>query len=223
MAHQGVSQPLPRSVPFFVLAFTTGLREGMESIVFLVSVVPDLKDLWSLPLPIISALILSRIVGFCFFRGTQKLALGRFVKCCAALLLFIAAGLFMSSTHKFQELAVFGVWSPRSDRPWGNQEAWNWSSTANDKSNRFFVLMRALFGYQDRPTPIELIAYGLYWLVALSLTLLLVHRIRIVAGSESCDVLPDDGKEVRDSESTAASSGSETTSDKPVAETNATV
>ncbi|OLQ14223.1 hypothetical protein AK812_SmicGene1709 [Symbiodinium microadriaticum] len=39
---------------FFVLAFTTGLREGLESIVFLVGVISDVKDLSALPLPIIS-------------------------------------------------------------------------------------------------------------------------------------------------------------------------
>merc|ERR1719204_134912 len=33
---------------FFVLAFTTGLREGLESIVFLVGVVTNVKDLSSL-------------------------------------------------------------------------------------------------------------------------------------------------------------------------------
>jgi high-affinity Fe2+/Pb2+ permease len=57
---------------FFVLAFTTGLREGLESIVFLVGVISDVKDLSSLPIPIISALVLSRLVGCCFFQGTKK-------------------------------------------------------------------------------------------------------------------------------------------------------
>ena len=56
---------------FFVLAFTTGLREGLESIVFLVGVISDVKDLSALPLPIITALILARVVGFCFFQGTK--------------------------------------------------------------------------------------------------------------------------------------------------------
>ena len=43
--------------------------QGLESIVFLVGVVSDLKDLSSLPLPLISALVLSRLVGCCFFQG----------------------------------------------------------------------------------------------------------------------------------------------------------
>jgi high-affinity iron transporter len=174
---------------FFFLAFTTGLREGMESIVFLVSVVPDLKDLSSLPLPIVAALVLSRLCGFCFFKGTNNLALGRFMKGCSGLLLFIGAGLFMSGTHKFQELGVFGVWSPRSDRPWINGQVWNWSGFANDKSNRFFVLLRALFGYQDRPTPLELFAYCMFWVLAIAVCCVVVlqARQRDACGKEMSD------------------------------------
>lgn len=190
---------------FFVLAFTTGLREGMESIIFLVSVVPDLRDLWSLPLPIVCALFLSRLVGFCFFKGTHKLALGRFTKGCSAFLMLIAAGLLMSSAHKFQEVAFFGPWSPRSARLWGNRQLWDWSETANDKSNRFFVLLRALFGYQDRPTPVELSTYALYWAVTIPVALGFAMRASKTAVTEAAGDPIDESKEVRASESTTGS------------------
>lgn len=158
-----------RKHAFFILAFTTGLREGLESIVFLVGVISDVKDLSSLPIPIISALILSRLVGCCFFQGTKKVRVDWFMRGSAILLMFIAAGFFSASMHQLQELDVFGIWSPRADRPWQNQAVWDARGCCNDKTNRFFVLMRALFGWQDQATPIEIFAWFIYWMVGIAL------------------------------------------------------
>ena len=43
-----------------------------------------------------------------------------FMRGSAILLMFIAAGFFSASMHQLQELDVFGIWSPRSERPWQN-------------------------------------------------------------------------------------------------------
>ena len=87
---------------FFVLAFTTGLREGLESIVFLVGVISDIKDLSALPLPIISALVLARLVGCCFFQGTEGLKVDWCMRVSAVLLMCFAAGFFSASMHQPQ-------------------------------------------------------------------------------------------------------------------------
>ena len=71
-----------------------------------------------------------------------------FMRGSAILLMFIAAGFFSASMHQLQELDVFGIWSPRAERPWQNQQVWDARECCNDKTNRFFVLMRALFGWQ---------------------------------------------------------------------------
>ncbi|CAE8601592.1 unnamed protein product [Polarella glacialis] len=169
---------LGRKHAFFFFAFSTGLREGMESIVFLVGVVSDLKDLSSLPLPIISALVLSRLVGCCFFQGTRKMRVDWFMRASSLLLLFVAAGFFSSSMHHLQELDVFGAWSPKRLRPWQNQNIWDATDCCNDKSNRFFVLMRALFGWQDQVTPVEVFAYIIYWVIALTSGFFFVRKAR---------------------------------------------
>ncbi|OLQ14250.1 Plasma membrane iron permease [Symbiodinium microadriaticum] len=163
---------------FFVLAFTTGLREGLESIVFLVGVISDVKDLSALPLPIISALVLARLVGCCFFQGTKGLKVDWFMRVSAVLLMCIAAGFFSASMHQLQELDVFGTWSPRSERPWQNVNVWDATVCCNDKTNRFFVLMRALFGWQDQATPVEIIAYILYWVAATIIVSLMVWHAK---------------------------------------------
>eukprot|EP00438_Fugacium_kawagutii_P009578 Skav215536 [mRNA] locus=scaffold4176:42178:44567:- [translate_table: standard] len=168
-----------RKHAFFILAFTTGLREGLESIVFLVGVISDVKDLSSLPIPIISALILSRLVGCCFFQGTKKVRVDWFMRGSAILLMFIAAGFFSASMHQLQELDVFGIWSPRVDRPWQNQQVWDARGCCNDKTNRYFVLMRALFGWQDQATPIEIFAWFIYWIVGIALVYCMIRRAKI--------------------------------------------
>jgi len=166
---------------FLIFAFSTGLREGLESIIFLIGVISDFKDpsyISSLPIPIITALILSRIVGCIFFQGTKKMRVDHFMRFCSVLLLFIAAGFFTSSMHKWQELELFGTWSPLSERPWQNQKVWDATDCCNDKTSRFWVLMRALLGWQDQPTPMEFFAYAFYWVAAISAAVVLVRRAK---------------------------------------------
>jgi len=166
---------------FFVLALTTGFREGMESVVFLIGVVSDVSDLSSLPIPIVTALIASRLVGWCFFKSTNRMRVEKFMKCSSLLLLFIAAGFFMGAVHKIQELSaqIFGDNTTKDGdgNAWQNKPVWDWSETANDKTDRFFVLLRALFGYQDKPTPVEMLAYAFYWIVIVIAACLIGRRV----------------------------------------------
>lgn len=175
---QGIRASFDRRHAFLVFSFSVGLREGLESILFLVGVVSDVEDLSSLPLPIITALILARLVGCCFFQGTKKLNVGWFMRGSAFLLLFIAAGFFSGSVHKFQELDLFGQWSPRRERAWHNREVFDARECCNDKTNRPFVLLRALFGWQDQPTPVEFFAYGIFWVLSAVIGTVLVKRAK---------------------------------------------
>lgn len=167
-----------RKYAFFILAFTTGLREGMESILFLVGVVSDVKDLSSLPIPMITAIILARIVGFCFFQGTRRVRIECFLYISALVLLIVAAGFFTSGIHQFQELGLFGTWSPRSARPWQNQNVWDASQCCNDKTNRFFVFMHAMVGWQDQPTPINMFSYVSFWIITFVVGFVMVRRAK---------------------------------------------
>eukprot|EP00403_Amphidinium_massartii_P023666 CAMPEP_0178392478 /NCGR_PEP_ID=MMETSP0689_2-20121128/11699_1 /TAXON_ID=160604 /ORGANISM="Amphidinium massartii, Strain CS-259" /LENGTH=608 /DNA_ID=CAMNT_0020013053 /DNA_START=56 /DNA_END=1883 /DNA_ORIENTATION=+ len=178
MAAEGKEAAFGKKHAFFVLAFTTGLREGLESIVFLAGVITDLDDLSSLPIPIISALILARLVGCCFFAGTKRMNVSNFMRASSILLLFIAAGFFSMSMHAWQELELFGTWGGKENRPWQNKAVFEATECCNDKTNRFFVLMRALFGWQDQPTPIEIFAYLVYWIIALTVGSFVISRAK---------------------------------------------
>jgi len=97
---------------------------------------------------------------------------------CALFLVFIAAGAFTSSVHKWQELGLFGTWSPVEERPWQNRMLYDLTGCCSDKTNRFFVLLRALFGWQDTPSPLEALAYTSFWLFAAVNGLLFMLRSR---------------------------------------------
>jgi high-affinity iron transporter len=174
----GANASFSKKHTFLMFAFMTGLREGLESILFLSAIVVDAKDLTSLPIPIISAIILARIVGWCFFTGTSRMPVGVFMKCSSALLLFIAAGFFSSSSHNFQELGVFGTWNPKAERPWQNTKLYDARECCDDMTNRFWVFMRAMFGWQDQATPLEFFAYGIYWVLAIILGSLMLRRAK---------------------------------------------
>jgi high-affinity iron transporter len=170
-------QSFSQRYAFFILALTTGTREGLESIIFLIGVVSDMQDLSALPLPIISALVLARVLGCCFFQGTKKLRLDWFMKGSALVLLLIAAGAFTSALHAFQELGAFGTWTPKSQRGWQNRQVWDLSECCSDKTNRFFVLMNALVGWQHQPTPVGFFSYAFYWIVVLVIGFFVVRHI----------------------------------------------
>jgi len=175
---EGAEGQFGKKHAFFILAFSTGLREGLESIIFLAGVVSDVKDLSALPLPIITALISARLVGCCFFQGTKGMRVDMFMRFSAVFLCFIAAGMASSSMHNLQELDAFGTWSPRAERPWQNQKVWDATECCSDKSNRFFVLMRAMLGWQDQMTPVEIFAYLGYWVIAITVGSIMVAKAK---------------------------------------------
>eukprot|EP00913_Durusdinium_trenchii_P009138 g8588.t1 len=119
-AETGSQVSFGRRRAFFVLAFTTGLREGLESIVFLVGVITDVN----LGVEEMLILFLGAPPGFMAqliaALSTKKVRVDWFMRGSAILLMFIAAGFFSASMHQLQELDVFGIWSPRSERPWQN-------------------------------------------------------------------------------------------------------
>jgi high-affinity iron transporter len=194
-AAQGEKQEFGKKYAFFFFALMTGLREGLESIIFLISVITDFPApsyMASLPIPLILAVVLARICGYVFFQGTKRLSIVPFVRsaclgCCS-----IAAGMFASSCHKWQELGLFGRWTPAEERPWMNQMVWDASDCCNDKTNKFWVLMRALFGWQDKPTPVEFFAFPLYWIVVIPILLVLIKRWRVTVAEKLAKMREED-------------------------------
>ena len=71
----------------------------------------------------------------------------------------------MSTLQQAGALGKFYTYPSR--RPWWNRKIWDAAGCCSDSSSPFFSVLRALFGYQDRPTVAELLAYAGYWAAAL--------------------------------------------------------
>ncbi len=142
----------------FLLAFFNVFREGAETVIFFYGI--GAKDE---PVSIFASgmlgIVVSLILAVFLFRGSLNLDLHKFFNITSIVLILFAAGLFARGMHEFQEIGVFG---PES--AFANIVFLDLSNILNDKTNYFGVMLRALFGYQDTPTWLELFAYIFYWI-----------------------------------------------------------
>lgn len=150
----------------FLIVFTTVLREGVESVVFLAGV--GNAEPSSLPLPGLVGFICGIGVGmFLYYTGKQVKDIKWFLIIMAVVLFFIAGGQFMLGANYLMQGGMFGycsIWI--NNRPWYMQPVWDLSSCcAATDDNKFFMLARAIFGYTDRPSMIEITVYFGYWFI----------------------------------------------------------
>ncbi|MFX0113280.1 MAG: FTR1 family protein [Candidatus Hodarchaeota archaeon] len=143
----------------FSLAFVSVFREGIETILFLAGVTtnePRSAVLFSGAIGI----IVSVGLAVAAFRGTIELNLRQFFNLTSVVLALFAAGLFSHGIHEFQELGWFGA----ETAAW-NEPLWNTSGILSDNDDGLGALLRALLGYQDKPSLLELVTYLGYWMV----------------------------------------------------------
>jgi len=157
------------------LAFTAVTREGIESVILIGGVSANYK-LNDIPIPAITGVLLGLLFGYLIYKSGSKCALHWFCKISTLLLMFIGAGVFTYGMHELQEAGTFGTWKPKSERPIINKYVWDISNCCSDKKNDFFALMRSLFGYQDKPTLLEIISYIGYWIIILLISFIKQKR-----------------------------------------------
>jgi high-affinity iron transporter len=141
------------------LAFIVVLREGIETALFLFATAKataqgaggSLGQVTGAALGLVTAAIL----GYLLYRGGIRLNLRTFFKVTGALILVVAAGLFAFSVHELQEAGYLAF---------GTQTAYDVSGTLSDQDGAGAIL-RALIGYQDRPSVLEVLAWVTYVLV----------------------------------------------------------
>lgn len=168
------------------LALVQVAREGIETVIFMAGAAggpsADSGTGWrSIPLPAAAALALGVAASVATFQGLIALDVTRLLALSSGVLVGFAAGLASRAAHEFQEADLFGGYEglTQASRPWWNKQLWDTSGCCNDKSNAFFGLARALFGYADSPTFVEVIAYLAYWvLIAVLLAGLHVDHFR---------------------------------------------
>lgn len=152
-----------------LLALSATLREGIESVLFLTGVSQG-DGIKSIIIPGIVGVILGLALGMLiFYTGRTIKSLKWFFIISCGLLLFIAAGLVAQGVVFFTSAGLFGTTFPYEDRAWHNTILWNTSGCCDMYNNEFWSLIRALFGYTDQPTVINLMYYLLYWAIVLAL------------------------------------------------------
>lgn len=150
----------------FGLTFLAVFREGIETALFL-SASAFANDALTTLIGSVIGLVLAVGVGYALYTMSLRLNLKLFFDVTSVLLLIFAAGLFAHAIHEFQEIGWL---------PYLTQEAWNFAPVLPNNSTLGSIL-RAMVGYNDSPTMLEVIAYVAYWVVVLVGVRWWTHRL----------------------------------------------
>jgi len=145
-----------------VLAFTSVIREGLETSVFLVGQATSAQAAASSV--IVGALIglLAAIaIGWMFYTGTRRIDLRVFFRWTGIALIFIAAGLVSHAVHELIEIGVLTV---------GATPVFDISNVLPDEAG-IGQFLRAILGYSAAPEQSTLAVYMTYLVVVLALYL----------------------------------------------------
>jgi len=137
-----------------IIAFVAVLREGLETVLFLLSAETATASGGDVVIGGLLGLALSVVIGFGVYRSGNRLNLRTFFNVTAVLLLLFAAGLAGKSVH---ELRLFISW----EAGWLVSSAWTLESGLF-ASGTFYDFMRGLFGWHKNPENIRVLAYFTY-------------------------------------------------------------
>jgi high-affinity iron transporter len=135
-----------------MMAFLAVLREGFETVVFLLAVAQNSQNSSQALVGAILGIVLSASIGYAIYRGGVKLNMARFFKITGAVLVVVAAGLVMSTLHTAWE----GGWIAFGQDPALNL---SWLVKPGTVQESLFT---GVLGIQARPTVIELTGWLLY-------------------------------------------------------------
>lgn len=138
------------------MAFLAVLREGLESVFFLIAVFEQSPDA-RMPAGALAGLCLAATIGYLVYRGGMKLNLKRFFTFTGVFLIMVAAGLFAGA---FRALHEVGVWNL------GQTVLADWSPYLHEQSP-LGVLLAGFFGYTDHPVTSDVVLYFAYLLPVL--------------------------------------------------------
>jgi high-affinity iron transporter len=146
------------------LAFTAVIREGVETALFLAGQATSAEaGATSVLLGAVAGLGIAVLIGYGFYRGSQRVNLRSFFKWTGVALVFIAAGLLSHAVHEFIEVGVFGS-------GWWTQPAFDASGILSHEEG-IGAFLRAIFGYAANPEVLTLVVYVTYLVVVLALYL----------------------------------------------------
>jgi high-affinity iron transporter len=150
--HRGVEAALARGGAawgLFLLVFFAVVREGVELVLLLYAAPGEGKLVGT-----IVGLAIAVGVGVAIYAFGRRIDLRSFFRISSALLILFAAGLLAHAAHEFAEAGLLAALE--------GPKLWSTKAFMPDDSGIGSVL-RALFGYQDEPTVLELVTYAGYF------------------------------------------------------------
>ena len=136
------------------IAFVAVLREGLETVLFLISAETASASGVSVVVGGLLGLVVAAVLGRLVYAGGNKLNLRVFFNVTGVLLILFAAGLFGKFFHEYRELLGF-------ESGWLVESAWTVTSGAWS-SGTFYDFMKGFFGWHNEAENIRVIAYFAY-------------------------------------------------------------
>ncbi|MFX0124262.1 MAG: FTR1 family protein [Candidatus Hodarchaeota archaeon] len=172
-----------------LLVFISVAREGAELVLFLyasyigsVDVVGAATALFAVSIGFFIGLLFASIMAFVLFTTTRKLEIKKFFQVTSIILIIFAAGLLAHGIHEFYEYLEISGSSFINNVIW--IEVWNINNTvlgnvlnllfgwsydplnpARFEKSAVGGIAVGLFGWNDNPALIEVLAYGFYFIV----------------------------------------------------------
>lgn len=156
------------------MAFFAIIREGLETVVFLLAAFQSASDPASAGVGALLGLLAAVAIGVAIYRGGVRLNLTRFFRVTGVVLVFVAAGLMASALHAAHDAGVLNVGQAQAvDLSWLVVPD-TWTSS----------LLTGMLGLRPAPTVVEAGAYFAY-AVPMLLLLLWPARWRPSMGREA--------------------------------------
>lgn len=153
----------------FLLAFFAVVREGVELALLLFAAPGEGKLVGT-----VIGLAIAVGVGVLIYAFGRRIDLRTFFKVTTIILVLFAAGLVAHAAHEFAEAGVLAAIE--------GPKLWSTKAWLPDDQG-VGAILRALFGYQDEPTVIELVAYLGYFAVVWLLSRTRMATAPITAGA----------------------------------------
>lgn len=138
------------------IAFVAVLREGLETVLFLLSAETSSSSGASVVVGGLLGIVVAAALGRLIYMGGNRLNLRMFFNVTGGLLILFAAGLFGKFFHEYRELLGF-------ESGWLVSPAWTIESGAWAEGT-FYDFMKGFFGWHNETENIRLIAYFAYLL-----------------------------------------------------------
>jgi high-affinity iron transporter len=135
----------------FTIAFVAVVREGLETVLFLLSAETTSASGASVVLGGLIGLAASVVLGVAIFAGGRKVNLKQFFNVTAVLLILFAAGLAGKAVHEYRELIGW-------ENGWLVQPAWD-IKNGMWASGTFYDFMKGFFGWHYAAENIRVITY----------------------------------------------------------------